>query len=243
MKFATALLLAMPLTEASRLYKNELAAAQDNALVQFTIDPNTNSIENETVASDFASFLKAWGIDFRSTWWKSGDAGKSSLWTYLGTISTQLTGIHNAIGLHEEDHGGALVTLKDYIVTLRSEIKQDMVETTNAIIAATGEELHTLSTTQSSTEARIADSLHEVVNRVRFLTERIKAVEGALGIGYIDDAGLDYQGYVTGLYPLPETHVQTPVVDQSGVTTLAQTSDRTKQKKIKMPKIVTVSNK
>lgn len=36
MKFATALLLAMPLSEASRLYKNELPApAQEHSLVQF----------------------------------------------------------------------------------------------------------------------------------------------------------------------------------------------------------------
>ena len=193
------------------------------------------------MAADFGSFLKAWGIDFKSTWWASGDGSRSSLWTYLGTISGQLTKIHNAIGLHEEDHGGALVTLKDYIVTLRSEIKSDMTETTSAIIQATGEELHALANSQSTTEARIADSLHEVVARVRFLTKRINAVEQALGIGYIDDAGLDYKDYVTSLYPLVEDTPK-PVVGAHDVSVLAQIGDRTTQKH-KMPKTLTISNK
>lgn len=116
-----------------------------------------------------------------------------------------------------------------------------MTETTNAIIQATGEELHALANSQSTTEARIADSLHEVVARVRFLTKRINAVEQALGIGYIDDAGLDYKDYVTSLYPLADD-TPVPVVGEAGVSTLAQTSDRTTQKH-KMPKVLTISNK
>ena len=85
--------------------------------------------------------------------------------------------------------------------------------------------------------------------RVRFLTERIKTVESALGIGYIDDAGLDYKDFITGEYPLTETATATthsgehlPVVGTSGVTeALAQTSDRAMQKH-KRQRTLQVSN-
>lgn len=73
---------------------------------------------------------------------------------------------------------------------------------------------------------------------MRFLTERVKSVEQALGIGYIDDAGLDYKEYVTSEYPVVEV-VSTgghggehlPVVGTSSVTeALAQTNDRVMMK-------------
>lgn len=73
---------------------------------------------------------------------------------------------------------------------------------------------------------------------MRFLTERIKSVEQALGIGYIDDAGLDYKEYITSEYPVVEvvstgghSGEQLPVVGTSGVTeALAQTNDRVTMK-------------
>ena len=129
MKFATFLLLAMPAIEGSHLFKTSMEpAGQDSGLVQYNLGAD-GVVENETIASDFASFIKAWGIDFKTTWFAQRDPNKASLWTFLTTISSQLSTIHDSIGLHEEDHGGALVTLKDYIVTLRSEIKNDMTTT------------------------------------------------------------------------------------------------------------------
>jgi hypothetical protein len=104
--------------------------------VQFGLNPD-GAIQAETVASDFGSFIRAWGLDFKTTWFAQEDPKKASLWSYLSLITEKITSIHDSIGLHQEDHGGALVTLKDYIVTLRSEIKNDMTTTQKAIITAT----------------------------------------------------------------------------------------------------------
>jgi hypothetical protein len=61
--------------------------------------------------------------------------------------------------------------------------------------------------------AIVNDILHEVVDRARFLSDRIKHVEHALGMGYIDDAGVDYVEHVTDKFPKA-----LPVKGTSGVT-------------------------
>ena len=258
MKLSVLLLLAVPATQGSRLHQNdnsELLPLQDTSLAQLNAKYTmgaTGEPENETVASDFASFIKAWGIDFKSTWFASHDPTKSTLWNFLSKISDQVGAIHNAIGLHAEDHGGALVTLKDYIVTLRSEVKNDMTTATQAIISSTAQEILTLRGTTKASEDRLHDNMHEIVARLRFLTERIKTVESALGIGYIDDAGIEYKDYVTAEYPLaeptptapaPTTGGDLPVIGTSGVSeALAQVGDRLMDKKVKMPRMAQVKN-
>ena len=71
------------------------------------------------------------------------------------------------------------------------------------------------------------DNMHEIVSRTRFLTDRMQAVEVALGLGYINDAGLKYDDHVTKNFPLKVATGGLPVVGTSGVSgTLAQTNDR-----------------
>ena len=38
-------------------------------------------------------------------------------------------------------------------------------------------------------EDQVHDELHEVIERVRFITGRLSTLETAMGVGYIDDAG------------------------------------------------------
>lgn len=69
--------------------------------------------------------------------------------------------------------------------------------------------------------AIVNDILHEVVDRARFLSDRIKHVEHALGMGYIDDAGVDYVEHVTDKFPALKA---LPVKGTSGVTGVVWTT-------------------
>ena len=47
-------------------------------------------------------------------------------------------------------------------------------------------------------EINTTDILHEIVDRLRFITDRLMTMEEALGVGYITDAGHTvYNDYVT----------------------------------------------
>ena len=131
MKFATFLLLALPSAEASRIFNTAPANVDDTSLVELSEGTDTGMKDN--VASDFSTLLKVWGLDLKKSWFNQGKKAKSSLWSYLESITSQIATIDTVIGMHSSDHGGALVTLKDYIVTLRSEIKADIKANTKAV--------------------------------------------------------------------------------------------------------------
>jgi hypothetical protein len=133
MKFATFLLLALPSAEASRIFNMAPAVVDDTtSLVELSEGTDTAG-KKDNVASDFSTLLKVWGLDLNKSWFNQGKKAKSSLWSYLESISSQIATIDTVIGMHSADHGGALVTLKDYIVTLRSEIKADIKANTKAV--------------------------------------------------------------------------------------------------------------
>ena len=47
-------------------------------------------------------------------------------------------------------------------------------------------------------EINTADLLHEIVDRLRYVTDRITTMEEALGVGYITDAGAThYNSYIS----------------------------------------------
>ena len=46
-------------------------------------------------------------------------------------------------------------------------------------------------------EINQTDILHEIVDRLRFITERMMLVEEAIGVGYITGAGSAYGAYST----------------------------------------------
>lgn len=114
-------------------------------------------------------------------------------------------------------------------MTLRSEIKADISKATVQILSTISGQIAKLSSATSQRDTLFMDNMHEIVSRTRFLTDRMQAVEVALGIGYINDAGLKYDDHVTKNFPL-KVAVATgglPVVGTSGVTgSLAQTNDR-----------------
>ena len=55
-------------------------------------------------------------------------------------------------------------------------------------------------------EINTTDILHEIVDRLRFITDRLMTMEEALGVGYITDAGqAGYSAYVSKVVPTNAT--------------------------------------
>ena len=62
-------------------------------------------------------------------------------------------------------------------------------------------------------ELNTTDILHEIVDRLRFITQRVITLENALGVGYIGETG-SYNDYVSSIVSDKTDEVVTPAASE-----------------------------
>ena len=148
------------------------------------------ALESETVASDLTSLAKYWGIDMKTTWLDQDDETKKTLWAYLTHIDDHLHDVTETLGVDEdkppmyqqlEDNTAAVI---DSVETAKKGIQGNMGYTLDHVVFF-----------NTKAEKKSLDVMQELVERVRFISDRVVTIEMALGLGYISDIGGDTGGY------------------------------------------------
>ena len=148
----------------------------------------------DTVASDLSTFTKYWGIDLRSTWLEQDNVDKKTLWNFLNLVESDVDSVKTALGVNNPEQVSLSVQLDD----TTEEILQAISESKVSIQGTRGYNLEHIVYYVKQSEINTSDMLHEIVDRLRFVTDRIMTMEEALGVGYITDAGsTQYNSYIS----------------------------------------------
>jgi len=138
----------------------------------------------------------------KTAWSYSSDNDKKSVWTYFEKLDSEIVEVYQTIGLKAAGPGETQITLKDYLLGLKKAISEDVLNASRNNQDSTVNQMANLIEGFKIAEERIHDAMHEVIGRLRFATDRIKAIEEALGIGYVDDLEVKYSGYFAKEYPV-----------------------------------------
>ena len=150
----------------------------------------------DTVAGDLETFTKYWGIDLKSTWIDGSVPEKQTLWSFLNLLDSEMGTVKTALGVEDQEQVSISAQLEDQTEEVLTEINAAKVQ----IQGTRGYNLEHIVYYVKQSEINTTDILHEIVDRLRFITDRLMTMEEALGVGYITDAGHTvYNEYVSSV--------------------------------------------
>ena len=199
MKYAALFLLAST-TEAARIMKSGVnmpgmysppVPSAMNALAQtesqFVHNADSDALENQSLGEDLLSIAEYFGIDGKTTWMFSGNPQKYDLWEFLtlletnqDDLGTQLTSSNDEIKGHVTAEANTLSTATN-----------SRFDATDASIASFSSNVNSLFAAKNAFDTTVAN---EVIDRLRFITDRVKLLEEAIGAGYIEGSETVYSG-------------------------------------------------
>ena len=176
-------------------------------------------IKCDTVASDLETFTKYWGIDLKTTWIQGSDPEKHTLWSFLNLLDNEMGTVKTALGVEDQEQVSISAQLEDQTEEVLSEIRASKVQ----IQGTRGYNLEHIVYYVKQSEINTTDILHEIVDRLRFITDRLMTMEEALGVGYITDAGHTvYNEYVSTVIDQAERQMQEGASSTTTTTTSAE---------------------
>jgi hypothetical protein len=181
---------------------------------QFIPDPVTGVMTNDNVHADFMDLALYFGIKEspNSSWLHQTNSEKFTLWTFLNFVSDRLNIIKRDIGIDGQD---VIPNISSQISTKKEAIEAAVETARLELQGARGYNLEHLVYFVKQSEINQTDMLHEMVDRLRFLTDRLELIEEALGGEYLYGTGTNtesYGAYSTGL--IAEPHVEADVVEE-----------------------------
>ena len=130
-------------------------------------------LECTTVATDLCTFAQYFGIDMRTTWLEGSDDNKKTLWSFLNLIDSEILNVHDAIGVK----GPEQVSISAQMDELAEEMLQSISDSKVAIQGTRGYNLEHIVYYTKQAELNQTDILREIVDRLRFITQRMAIVE------------------------------------------------------------------
>ena len=116
----------------------------------------------------------------------------------MNLLDDEMHTLNNAIGVEANEQ----VSLSVQVDDATEELLQAVNDSKVSIQGTRGYNLEHIVYYVKQSEINTTDILHELVDRLRFVTDRIMTMEEALGVGYITDAGVSkYDSYVTNAVP------------------------------------------
>tara|TARA_B110000503_G_C6995031_1_gene349032 strand:- start:76 stop:582 length:507 start_codon:yes stop_codon:yes gene_type:complete len=132
----------------------------------------------------------------KTSWIDGAVPEKQTLWSFLNLLDSEMGTVKTALGVEDQEQVSLSAQLEDQTEEVLQEIQAAKVQ----IQGTRGYNLEHIVYYIKQSEINTTDILHEIVDRLRFITDRLMTMEEALGVGYITDAGHTvYNEYVSSV--------------------------------------------